>query len=83
MEAEAQLSTAYGHVSMEEYQVLQDRLQELHRQVEEGGEETLREDYEFYGAEEGWVCASYSGSCSVCGLALRFKHEEPFVGIED
>lgn len=39
---------------------------------------TLREDYEFYGAEEGEVQADYSGSCSACGLGVELKAHKRF-----
>lgn len=39
---------------------------------------TFREDYEFYGAEEGEVCADYSGHCSKCGLGVDFKASRRF-----
>lgn len=48
-------------------------------------EETFREDYEFYGAgldEDGdgggVLSVRYSGHCSVCGLDMKYKHDEPF-----
>jgi hypothetical protein len=37
---------------------------------------TFREDYEIGGAEEGEVEVTYSGSCTVCRLALQFSHAE-------
>jgi hypothetical protein len=39
---------------------------------------TFREDYEFYGAEEGEVTASYSGECQACGLAVNFREQRRF-----
>jgi hypothetical protein len=44
---------------------------------------TFREDYEVYGAEEGTVNISYSGSCTECNLHLHFKHEHEIPGIDD
>lgn len=38
---------------------------------------TFREDYDIDGAEEGTVTVSYRGSCSVCGLSLRFEDSHP------
>jgi len=37
---------------------------------------TFREDYEFYGAEEGTVTAHYGGRCTECGLNVKFRHDE-------
>ncbi len=90
-QAQSELTAAYGHVSMEEYQVLQDRLTELERQVEEaenntseyGDVCTLRENYEIYGAESGSLTIEYGGHCSVCNLTLTVKQDIPFEGIED
>jgi hypothetical protein len=42
---------------------------------------TFREDYEFYGAEDGVVVAAYRGQCTVCALSLTFKHEHPIEGL--
>ena len=33
---------------------------------------TWREDYEFSGVTTGWITASYSGSCTECGLSADF-----------
>ena len=39
--------------------------------------QTFREDYEFWGAEEGHVTATYSARCHVCGLTLNFENRVP------
>ena len=39
---------------------------------------TFREDYEFYGAEEGEITASYSGECQTCGLAVNLREQRRF-----
>lgn len=39
--------------------------------------QTFREDYEFYGAEEGVLCISYFGWCEVCGLKFEHQSEHP------
>lgn len=39
---------------------------------------TFREDYEFYGAEDGVVNVSYSGHCSVCDCGIDFSDQRPF-----
>ena len=45
--------------------------------------ETLREDYEFYGAAEGIVQVSYGCECTVCGLKLSFDTAYPIPGALD
>jgi hypothetical protein len=66
---------AYGKVSPEEYEQLRAKAQ---TPVDPEAFDTFREDYEFYGAEDGTVTASYSGHCQKCGLGVDFKHEEKF-----
>ena len=39
---------------------------------------TFREDYEFYGADAGIVCADFSGHCTACDLGTTFKREQRF-----
>lgn len=41
-------------------------------------EATFREDYEFYGAEDGTIVADYGGECQACGLTARLKHSVTF-----
>lgn len=66
-------AAAYGKVSADEYEALRARASEPIIAVE-----TFREDYEFYGVEDGTITASYSGSCTVCHLETSFKHVHPF-----
>ena len=35
--------------------------------------QTFREDYEIWGAEEGFIEVNYSGTCRACGLHLDFE----------
>jgi len=65
---------AYGKVTPEEYERLRDKALEPF----DGEFATFREDYEFYGANEGTITASYSGHCSTCGLDAQFSYEFPF-----
>lgn len=37
----------------------------------------FREDYEFYGIEDGVVKVTYSGHCQECGAGVKFSHEHP------
>lgn len=66
---------AYGTVPPEEYERLRT---EALAGIAEPDALTFREDYEFYGASKGTVCASYSGHCEVCGLGVDFTYEREF-----
>lgn len=46
-------------------------------------EDTVREDYEFYGFEEGAVVAVYEASCKACGLSVKFRYEHPIEEARD
>src|SRR5207244_2512735 len=63
---------SYGKVPPEEYERLR---AEATVPFDAAQFETFREDYEFYGAAEGTITASYSGHCDVCSLGLDFKYE--------
>lgn len=72
--AEDAASLAYGKVSVFEFDALKDKAAAIRdAQVEC----TFREDYEFYGADEGVLEVRYSGSCSVCGLSHTFTASDP------
>ena len=45
-------------------------------------EDTVREDYEFAGFEDGKVVAVYKGVCQSCGLTAQFRYEHPITGLE-
>lgn len=66
---------AYGNVEPEEYERLRSEAQ-----VEIDPEQfrTFREDYEFWGAEDGKVGASYKGRCQTCDLSAGFEREKVF-----
>lgn len=66
---------AYGKVPPDEYERLRSEAQ---TPIDEDSFQTFREDYEFYGASEGTVVASYSGHCGTCNLGVDFKHEHKF-----
>lgn len=68
------VAAAYGVVSVEEFDRMRADL-EARRAAEP--EHTFREDYEFWGVEEGVIKASYRGGCSACGLAHAFAIEQP------
>jgi hypothetical protein len=46
--------------------------------TDEHGYGTLREDYEFYGAESGTVNIDYSCSCRNCSLSFGFQEQRTF-----
>ena len=66
---------AYGKVPSEEYERLR---AEAQTSMDEESFRTFREDYEFYGASEGKVTASYRGHCQTCGLGIDFQHDRNF-----
>lgn len=37
---------------------------------------TLREDYEIYMDEDGYLTIEYSASCNLCGFSCEFNHSE-------
>jgi hypothetical protein len=76
-----QLGEAYGQIPLDEYRLLeaeaqaavmaaQDKLSEIRDNT------TFREDWDITGADEGTVCISYAGSCSVCGARVTFNAEQ-------
>src|SRR4051812_14137464 len=66
---------AYGKVPADEYEELQRHIGVLSARSVQA---TFREDYEFYGAEDGEVVADYSGHCQTCGLGVDFTHKREF-----
>jgi hypothetical protein len=79
------LGSQYGKVDIDRYRELQAEAATAEAVVAarlwkfEGRDgQTFREDYEFHGAEDGEVCADYSGSCSTCGLSVSFQHRVKF-----
>jgi hypothetical protein len=77
-ERERTIADSYGKVSVEEFDQMRAALAK-DRDDHVNARETFREDYEFFGAEDGAVTASYAGECQVCGLKLQFvqKYEIP------
>jgi hypothetical protein len=64
----------YGQVPLDEFDAARAEL----KPVEDEDYRTLREDYEFYGADEGTVRADYRCGCTVCGLSGSLKASEEF-----
>jgi len=70
----AEVAKLYGTVSVEDFDKAREDL-ESQRKAFENRAYTFREDYEFFGAKDGSVTASYSGSCEKCGLSLSFEDQ--------
>jgi len=64
----------YGKLTPEAYEAL---LLESREPIKL--DESLREDYEFYLADDGCFTAGYRAECVTCGFAFEFKHEEQVV----
>jgi hypothetical protein len=69
------ITESYGKVSVDEFDNQRSKLS-MHRALPL--DRTWREDYEFYGADEGSLHISYSGGCSVCGLSHKVDRVEQF-----
>ena len=61
----------YGTVPIEEFEQHRDLLATTEATKLQ---ETLREDYEIYGAEDGVVEVRYACTCKTCGLASEFRY---------
>lgn len=70
-EMRAKLAACYGVVPVEEFDQMRQQVTECENMPAAA---TLREDYEFYGAEDGTVVAEYRCSCTKCGLESAFTH---------
>lgn len=68
------VAESYGQIPLPEFDALRQRADQG---IDTAALRTFREDYEFYGAEDGIVIASYKGRCHVCGAHVEFKHEVP------
>jgi hypothetical protein len=75
----AEIAKLYGTVSVDDFDKARTDL-EAQRKAFATRDYTFREDYEFFGAEDGSVTASYSGSCTKCGLSLSFEDEHAIAG---
>jgi hypothetical protein len=64
----------YGKASVAEFDAAREELAAM--EAKPPGH-TFREDYEFYGVEEGTLYISYSGGCKTCGLTFTHKSEHP------
>lgn len=71
----AEIDDMYGKVPVAEFDAARE---DLAAELAIEHEESFREDYEFWGSEEGTVRASYKGACQKCGLKVSFEHQHPF-----
>lgn len=70
-----EIQASYGQLPLEEFDALRTR----HAAgINHDEFRTFREDYEFYGAEDGTVVATYSGHCQKCNVGTDFVHRAPF-----
>jgi chromosome condensin MukBEF complex kleisin-like MukF subunit len=79
--AQRALDEQYGQVDRDAYKALEEAARDAVAAVKVARSEqkaTFREDYEFTGAEDGIVTASYSGGCRTCGLRVKFEHSVTF-----
>jgi hypothetical protein len=79
-ELEEQVRVQYGQILIEDWDALR---QEAEKPLDEMALTTFREDYEFYGVEEGVVFVSYGGSCKTCGLSLSISEQHPIPGVDE
>lgn len=73
-EEHAAVMALYGTVSVEEFDAKRSTL----REVDPEDFRTLREDYEFHGAELGKVVASYYCCCGTCKLEAELNASKRF-----
>lgn len=76
---EAEIEAMYGSVTIEQFDAAREALTKYRAEFDRRNE-TFREDYEIYGAENGVIIVDYSGQCTKCGLELHFKEEHPIPG---
>lgn len=72
--ARDQVSALYGKVPVAEFDAARDALARF--EADTPGH-TFREDYEFYGVEDGVLHISYRGGCEICGLKFEHRSEHP------
>ena len=77
-DVQAAARAAYGVAPAEEYEAMR---AEAAVPIDLETVQTLREDYEIYGAATGVVKVCYSGRCKKCDLELKFEYERAFEGL--
>ena len=78
---EAAINASYGVVSVQEFDDARKKFA-ADMAAFENRAHTFREDYEIYGAEDGAITITYSGSCGQCGLSFNFEETRPIPGVE-
>ncbi|MGG5257491.1 hypothetical protein [Phycicoccus avicenniae] len=77
LDLQAKVNASYGEVSIEEFDRLRSELSRRAIDLDDPTSfQTLREEYEFHGAEQGKVTAAYGAGCTVCGLSASFSHSQ-------
>lgn len=77
--AEIDVAASYGKVALDDWEEMRRRKSDL---IARKPDHTLREDYEFHGADEGEVVAEYSASCDTCDLRVSFTHRHLIEGLD-
>lgn len=80
-ELKQKVDQTYGEVPQDEWEKTKAEAIAAETAFEQS-EPTMREDYEFYGTEDGTVKLYYRGCCTACGLSLDFEYERDFPGVE-
>lgn len=70
------IAASYGSVSIDEFDAARSLLAD---KMNTAPEQTWREDYEFYGVEDGVLHIVYRGGCKACGFAFKHQSEHPLV----
>lgn len=78
-----EVDASYGVVSVAEFDAARAKLLADTNEYNDGQRRTWREDYEFFGADEGVVNVSYKGSCTECGLFIEIIQKYPILGVDD
>jgi hypothetical protein len=67
------IAQSYGSVSIEAFDQMRTEREAL---ASDPLDRTVREDYEFWGIEEGEFNARYRAKCTACGFEHSFDHSE-------
>lgn len=76
--ARGELAAAYGKVPAEEYE----RLRKL-AETDIEHDDTVREDWDIYGFDEGVIHVGYLGRCKTCGLEAKIQYDLKFYPEEE
>jgi hypothetical protein len=74
--AKKALNDAYGKVSIDQYNKLQNEFKNIENaDSEDNPEDSLREDYE-QGIVDGKYYVSYRASCQECNWSFKYEHSQ-------